>query len=326
MITEYREINNLTENNNLDCIFKNSFFIDIETTGLSRRYSDIISITVLLYENDSYKIHQIFCQYKIDEPEAMKYLRNLIHKKKYVITYNGSSFDVPFLISKSQKHNIKIDFNSFIKIDLYSWLRQMKNKIDIDSLKLKSVEKYFGINRNDVICGEDVITLYKAYQIEPRNEFSRLIMEHNYEDVFNLPILFNCIINLYDTVLYYDNLIVKINNEDFKFKKNNFYCKLNIITGYEADYFQRSFNYNIHINSIQQIMELDIPLNFFCDEKIDDFYYVDNNDFNVITYTAIQGIKQRLIPVKFNGKMFYDNITNIIESILTSVFKGEEVF
>ena len=294
MITEYREINNLTENNNLDCIFKNSFFIDIETTGLSRRYSDIISITVLLYENDSYKIHQIFCQYKIDEPEAMKYLRNLIHKKKYVITYNGSSFDVPFLISKSQKHNIKIDFNSYIKIDLYSRLRQMKNKIDIDSLKLKSVEKYFGINRNDVICGEDVITLYKAYQIEPRNEFSRLIMEHNYEDVFNLPILFNCIINLYDTVLYYDNLIVKINNEDFKFKKNNFYCN--------------------------------IPLNFFCDEKIDDFYYVDNNDFNVITYTAIQGIKQRLIPVKFNGKMFYDNITNIIESILTSVFKGEEVF
>ncbi len=326
MITEYREINKLTSNENLDRIFKEAFFIDIETTGLSRSYSDIISITVLIYDNGSYKIHQIFCQYKIDEPEAIKYLRDLICMKKYVITYNGNSFDIPFLINKAQKHNINIDFNSYIKIDLYNWLRQLKNKIDTDSLKLKSVEKYFGINRNDVICGEDVITLYEAYRTEPRNEFSRLIIEHNYEDVFNLPILFNCIIDLYDTVLYYENLIVKINAEDFKIKKNNLHCKLNIITGYETDYFQRSFNYNLHISSTAQIMELNIPMNFFKDDNINEFYYVDNNDFNIKTYTAVQGIKRNLIPIKFNGKMFYNNVLNIINDILTSVFKGEKTF
>lgn len=324
MITEYKEIDNLTLNNNFNNIFKEAFFIDIETTGLSRNYSDIISITVLLYENNSYKIHQIFCQYKIDEPEAMKYLKELILKKKYIITYNGSSFDIPFLINKSQKYNITIDFNSCIKIDLYSWLRHLKQKISTDNLKLKSVEKYFGINRNDAIQGEDVITLYKAYQIEPKNEFFRLIMEHNYEDVYNLPILFNCIINLYDDVLYYNNLIVKINNDDFKFKKNNLYCKLNIITDYETDYFQRAFNYNIHISSITQIMELEIPLNFFNDEKIDGFYYVDSNDFNVKTYTAIQGIKRNLIPIKLNGKIFYSNIINIVKDVLSSVFRDEK--
>lgn len=324
MITEYKKINNIAENNNLDFIFKEAFFIDIETTGLSRSYSDIISITVLLYEDGSYKIHQVFCQYKVDEPEAIKYLKDLICKKRYVITYNGSSFDIPFLINKSQKHSINIDFNSYIKIDLYSWLRKLKNKINIDSLKLKSVEGFFGISRNDVISGEDVTTLYQAYQIEPRNEFSQLIMEHNYEDVFNLPILFNCIINLYDSILYYDNLIVKINNEDFKFKKNNLCCKLYIVTDCKADYFQRSFNYNIHINPMQQIMELDVPLSFFSDKKINDFYYINNNDFNVTTYTAIEGLKRNLIPIKFNGKIFYSNIINMLNGILTSTFKEEK--
>ena len=35
-------------NPNLIDLFKEAFFIDIESTGLSRAYSDIISITLLL--------------------------------------------------------------------------------------------------------------------------------------------------------------------------------------------------------------------------------------------------------------------------------------
>lgn len=319
MIIEYNKIDTPTNNDKLYGLFKEAFFIDIETTGLNRSYSDIISITVLLNEDNCYKIHQIFCEYKIDEPEALKYLRDLIREKKYIITYNGSSFDIPFLISKLQKHNINIDFASYIKIDLYSWLRQLKNKIQIDNLKLKSVEAYFNIKRNDVICGEDVITLYEAYRIDPRKEFSQLIMQHNYEDVFNLPILFNCIFNLYDDVLYYDNLIVRINNGDFKIKKNALICKLNIVTDFKTDYVHRGFNFNLSINSAAQSIELSIPIGFFKDEKIKEFYFVDNNDFNIKVYTAIEGIKRNLIPLKFNDKMFYGNIINIVKNILDSV-------
>lgn len=319
MITECKEINNITKNNNLCGLFKEAFFIDIETTGLNRSYSDIISITVLLYENDCYKINQIFCEYKIDEPEALKYLKDLIYAKKYIVTYNGSSFDIPFLINKLQKHNINIDFASYVKIDLYSWLRQLKNKIQIDNLKLKSVEEYFNIKRNDIICGEDVITLYQAYRTEPRKEFSWLIMQHNYEDVFNLPILFDCIFDLYDDVLYYDNLIVKIINEDFKIKKNTLNCKLNIITDHKNDYIHQGFNFNLNIDSSAQAIELNIPVGFFKDEKIKEFYFIDNNDFDVKVYTAIEGIKRNLMPIKFNGKIFYNNIINVIKNILDSV-------
>lgn len=322
MITDCREIDNITNDKNIDSLFKEAFFIDIETTGLNRSYSDIISITVLVYDNKCYKIHQIFCEYKIDEPHALKYLKDLINRKKYIITYNGNSFDIPFLNSKLQKHNINIDFNSYIKIDLYKWLRHLKSKVQMDNFKLKTAEEYFNIKRDDTIVGEDVITLYEAYRIEPRKEFSYLIMQHNYEDVFNLPILFNSIFNLYDDILYFNNLIVKINTEDYKIKKNTLYCTFNIITDNMTDYVHSGINFNLYINSTYQTMKLDIPLGFFKDAKITEFYFIDNNDYNVKTYTAIEGIKRNLMPIKFNDKIFYNNIINVISNILDSVFKN----
>lgn len=320
MITDCKELSSITNNEMINCFLKEAFFIDIETTGLSRSYSDIISITVLLYDNNCYKMHQIFCEYKIDEPIALKYLKELIRNKKYIITYNGNSFDIPFIISKIEKHGINIDFHSFIKIDLYNWMRNLKNKLQIENFKLKTAEKYFNINREDAICGEDVITLYEAFRVEPRKEFSYLIMQHNYEDVYNLPILLNCIIKMFDEVLYYKNLIIKIINEDFKIKKNTLYCKFNIITDYKTDYVHTDINFNLTINSTAQTMDLKIPLGFFKDDRIKEFYFIDNNEYKVNTYTAIEGIKKNLLPIKFNDKTFYDNIINVVKSILNSVF------
>ncbi|MGD9569009.1 MAG: ribonuclease H-like domain-containing protein [Sedimentibacter sp.] len=320
MITEIKEIADIASNDSFNSLIEEAFFIDIETTGLSREYSNIISITVLLSEKGRSYIHQIFCEYKIDEPEALKYLKDLIKTKKYIITYNGNTFDIPFLESKFQKHNINFDLELFIKIDLYNWIRQLKNKFEIENFKLKTVEKHFNIKREDTLCGKDIITLYEAYRIEPRKEFSYLIMQHNYEDVFNLPILFNNIINMYDNVLSYKGLIVKINNEDFKIKKNSLICKFNILSNYSTDYVHPAINFNLKVNSLAQTMKLDIPVGFYKNDNIKEFYFIDSNEYNIKTYTAIDGIKRNLMPVKFNDKIFYNNINNLVKSILESVF------
>lgn len=320
MITNINNIQNITDNENLNLLLKKSFFIDIETTGLSREFSDIISITVLLYEEGSYKIHQIYCEYKVDEPQSLKYLKEIIKDKKYIITYNGNSFDIPFIECKLKKHSINLDINSFIKIDLYNWMKQIRNKIEIENLKLKTTEKYFSIVRKDVLCGEDVLTLYQAYKIDPKKEFAWLIMQHNYEDVFNLPILLNNIITLYDEVIYYDNLMIIIIHDNFKIKKNTLNGKFNIVTGYDNDYIHNDINFSLNINSAAQIMDVDLPLGYYKDDKIKGFYFIDNNDYEINTYTAIDGIKRNLVPIKFNDKIFYDNIINAVKKITGSVF------
>lgn len=320
MIINQNTIDNLTDNHYLNEIYKESLFIDIETTGLSRKYSDIISITILLYENDKYIIYQIFCQYKIDQPEALKYLKELMKTKKYIITYNGNSFDIPFLNEKAEQNNINIDFNSLIKIDLYNYMQKLKNKISTDNLKLKTVEKHFSIERNDTLGGKDILTLYEAYRLEPRKEFSYLILMHNYEDVYNLPLIMNNIFNLYDDVLYLNNLIVTINNTDIAIKKNSLQCKFNVITNINKDFINHSMNYNIKLSVDSQTLEISVPLSFFKDNNIKEFYYLDNNEYKIKSYTAIKGIKRNLIPIKLNDKIYYENINSVVKEIIEEGF------
>lgn len=319
MIVNSNEIK-ITVNPEMNELLKQSVFLDIETTGLSRQFSDIISITVLLHEDNVYKIHQIFCQYKVDEPQALKLLKDLIKNKKFIITYNGNSFDIPFLSFKSQMHTIDLKLEDIIKIDLYNYLRQVKNKVDIPDLKLKTAEEYFKINRTDTLSGEDVTVLYEAYKIEPRNEFSSLILQHNYEDVLNLPVLMKNILNLYDDVFYFSNLIVRVSNSNFCIKKNSLISKFNIISDLKTDYVHPSINFNLNLNISSQTMDLNIPVGFYKDISISEFYFVDNKEYNLKSYTAIEGIKRNLMPIRLNGKMYYENIVGLTKSILYSIF------
>ncbi len=313
------DINSITDNHYLNEIYKESIFIDIETTGLSRKYSNIISITVLLFENEQYKMYQIFCQYKVDQPQALKYLKDLIKSKKYIITYNGNSFDIPFLAEKAEQNNIDIDFDSLIKIDLYNYMKKFKNNIHAVDLKLKTVEKYFDIERSDTLGGKDVLTLYEAYQLEPRKEFSYLILRHNYEDVYNLPFVMNNIIDLFNDVLYLKNLIITINNKDIAIKKNMLISKFNVITNINKDFISHSMNYNMKLSVNSQTLEIRIPLKFFSDENIKEFYYLDNDEYKIKCFTAIKGIKRNLIPIKINEKTYYDNINSIAREIIGDI-------
>ena len=320
MITSIKEVEYNDIKSDLNDLFKEAFFIDIESTGLSRAYSGIISVTILLHEEGSYKIHQIFCEYKIDEKEALKYIRDLIKNKKYIITYNGNSFDLPFLEHKFQNHELNFDFNNFTKINLYSLIRQFKYKIGTSDLKLKTVEEYFNIKRNDTLSGKDIITLYEAFRIEPRKEFSYLILQHNYEDVYNLPILYNHIFSLYDAVLFFNDFAAYIINDDISIKKDTLICKYNITTSSDTDYIHNSINFNININNKTSKIEIKLPLGFYSDDKIKEFYFIDNTDYNIKAYSAIEGIKKNLVPIKFNDTVFNNNILSIISHILNSVF------
>lgn len=321
MIVKCTDIKNIeTKNKFMNELLKDAFFFDIETTGLSHKYSSIISITILLKEDNKYKIYQLYCEYSIDEKEVIKYLKDLIKEKKYIITYNGNNFDIPFMINKYIKHEINFNFEHFVKIDLYSDMRRLRNKIEICDLKLKTVESYFNIKRDDTITGQDVIILYEAYKIEPRKEFSEIILQHNYEDVFNLPILFKSIFNLYDKIILCNNLIAKFNFSDFCFKKNTLAVNLYVISSFDKDYIHQSINFDLKLDIKSQLLKINIPISFYKDQKIQEFYYLNNDDFNIENYSTIEGIKKKLIPLKYNNDVYHENILNIIKSIITSIF------
>lgn len=156
---------------------------DIETTGFSRTNDSIVSITAAEILNSNVIIHQWFAESQKDEKEILDHFNALQDSKPYHITYNGHSFDIPFLYCKYQYYNTFTTLNKCKSCDLY---RVSKKALSLESYKLKAIEKVLGIHREDGISGKECVELYKRFLATNDPNLANLILQHNFEDVLNL--------------------------------------------------------------------------------------------------------------------------------------------
>jgi uncharacterized protein len=112
----------------------------------------------------------------------------LIYKTKTIVTFNGDSFDLPFI-----KKNLHLDLKStHHSIDLF----KEKKRLGIRG-GLKELEKRFGIARKtEGMNGFHAIKLWESYIRHGSNEALNLLLEYNGEDVVNLISLETCLANL----------------------------------------------------------------------------------------------------------------------------------
>lgn len=146
-------------------------YIDIETTGLGD-YGDIIT-TIALYDGREIK-HYINGK-NLDE------FKKDIMEYKVVVTYNGKTFDVPFIekylgISIEHAH---LDLRYILKGLGYSG-------------GLKSCEQQLGIGRAG--CLEDVdgffaVLLWNDYKEKRRSKSLETLLAYNIQDVLSLEYL-----------------------------------------------------------------------------------------------------------------------------------------
>ncbi len=166
-------------------------FLDIETTGLSRKHHEIYLIGLLTYEKNinSFKLTQYFSESVQDEGLILIEFIEDINNYKYLISYNGNNFDIPFIKEKLDKYGIK-PFN-IESIDLYSVLKKSKDFISFSNFKLKTVEKELGITREDTFTGLECIEFYKNYLITRSDSLFNHIINHNKDDLYSMPSLLN---------------------------------------------------------------------------------------------------------------------------------------
>lgn len=304
-------------------ILDDSIFFDIETTGLNAKYDKIISINTLVKSNNKIYIYQFFSDSDVDEKKIIKEFISLIYNKKYIVTYNGNSFDIPFINKKSKKYNYDFTFDNYIKIDLLNDIYFLRNKLNLVSLKLKAVEEYFSIKRKDSLNGKDIIRLYTSYLLNNKKEYRDLILQHNFEDVFNLPLLFDNIMNSYDdTILfsYFENkIIVRLLYDKIKISKKSIIIKLFTFKNLKINYVNYSSAYEYYWDSNSGIITVTFRPYIFSNEKIDSFLYLLNEDYNIKGYIQIDNMRKDLIPIKYSDKIFYKNIQLIIRKIISTI-------
>ncbi|TFG49420.1 MAG: exonuclease [Candidatus Brocadiia bacterium] len=148
-------------------------YLDIETTGLSRNFSELTVIGVALETPRTRKVIQ-FVGSEISDVRLIESLQGIDR----LYTYNGSRFDLPFIKSK-----LGIDLNEqFAHTDLMynCWDCNLKGG-------LKIVEQKLAIERKlKEVDGRIAVLLWREYVNNNSRSALNTLLEYNAEDVLNL--------------------------------------------------------------------------------------------------------------------------------------------
>ena len=183
---------NINEQDYPQVDFENSVFFDIETTGFSAKHSYLYLIGCL-YKNASgdYIIRQWFLDDINTEKEMLQDFLGFLKSYKTLISFNGDGFDIPFINTRLDKYKITTKLDSYTSTDLYKTAFKLKKVLNLANLKLKTIEQFLGINREDKFSGGDLISVYHAYLETKDERLLKNLLLHNFEDITAMPALLN---------------------------------------------------------------------------------------------------------------------------------------
>lgn len=167
---------------------------DIETTGLYPKHNKIILIGfvhIIPGYNDG-ELVQFFAETPEEEKDILLNTTHEVSESDILITYNGRSFDVPFLDTRCKKYSIHS--KNIFNLDLYQLVRNYSTlKNVLGSLSQKSMEGFMQIEhlRADEISGGESVNLYNEYTANDSASFRseellKKILLHNKDDVLQL--------------------------------------------------------------------------------------------------------------------------------------------
>lgn len=168
-------------------------YFDIETTGFDKDKDNVILISLGCFSQEGkFHIKQYFAESITDEPDLLYAFGTDLLKYDVWCSYNGMAFDEPFINSRMHKNSIAFSAPEE-HIDLYRLIRPFHKLLGMERCNLKSVEKHIGVERVDKIDGGISVELYLHYLDNKDDDTKDIIMLHNYEDVLNLPKIFELI-------------------------------------------------------------------------------------------------------------------------------------
>lgn len=146
-------------------------FLDIETTGLSAEHGYITMVGIL--DNSGY--------HAFVQGENLEELREALEYYRLVVTFNGASFDLPFI-----EHHFGNVFRDIAHIDLRFPLKRLGHKGG-----LKSIERNLGLARPSALSaldGYDAVLLWQMWMDGDKGARDTLV-SYNAEDVLSLPLI-----------------------------------------------------------------------------------------------------------------------------------------
>lgn len=179
-----------------------TLLFDIETTGLSADTSYLYLIGAVCLEDGVPTLLQWFCDEYSEEKKVLTSFRDFIKHYSFLVHYNGTGFDIPYLNKKFKRHCLSYVIDSEASLDIYKLLLPFKKHTSFPDFKQKTLESCAGFTREDTFSGGDLTEVYAAYAGKYRlasltgntkeaDALRHVMLLHNHDDLIGLLYLYH---------------------------------------------------------------------------------------------------------------------------------------
>jgi uncharacterized protein YprB with RNaseH-like and TPR domain len=162
-------------------------FVDIETMGLQN--VPIFLIGAAFIKDGEIVVNQFFARDIAEEPATIAALLSQLNERSAFITFNGRTFDIPYINQRAAYYRIKADLMQ-PNYDLLYFARRAWGRA-VPNCRLSTLEKrVMGIERRIDIPGALVPEFYETFLATHNPGPVIPIIEHNKSDLISLVRLF----------------------------------------------------------------------------------------------------------------------------------------
>lgn len=259
-------------------------FFDIETTGFSRDNTILYLIGCGYFAEEGFQFIQWFNDDGTSEEEILLAFQNILSKKDWqLVTFNGNSFDIPYLKRHYDLNELTCDIEKYPSLDFYQFLKPFQNLFQMTHGKQKDWEHFLELYREDIYDGGQLIAVYKEYLMNKEEALLHNLLLHNEEDLLGMKYLLPLF--SYRMLLSKDLSLIKVSPGESLFEKGTgsiaISCKLPLAL-------PKPLNFSTSIGSIStnkndsSILIISLPYieetlkHFFKDYR--NYYYLPEED------------------------------------------------
>ena len=164
-------------------------FLDIETTGLSPT-TYLFLIGLMFWEKGRFVAELVFARNYAEEQAVLRYVRDALSRFGVVVTYNGDSFDLPFIETRLAATRVG-PLDPIASADLLYAARRAYRGV-LPNCRLGTVERHIrGIERTGDIPSRYIPQAYHDYVRSGDARAMKNVLYHNRMDLFTMAVLLN---------------------------------------------------------------------------------------------------------------------------------------
>ncbi len=294
--------------------------LDIETTGLNRSTTHAVMVGLIIPVGEEVLLRQYTAEDPGEEILLLTELMPVLNDLEAVLNFNGTLFDLPYLNRRYEHHKIPFEIPLYKSFDLYRFFKENRRHYPLENLKLKTLEKHFGILREDSLGGDDFPRDYYLYLTSRDQKLLEALLGHNREDLVHLAELFNLMYHRDPRLLQYGPRLFYIQGKPAYIQKitrstDLLYLSLEATENLPAvAHWEGAFR----IDTSLKKPSLQLPVITF-ETNLDEMTFADPAALFKEDFDILQGADREALLLIHNETLRYDNLGEIITKKLSLI-------